>query len=123
MIINEIKQYYLHNPQYAKQGLPRLHHNLIVCLQLHGNNDRYVGRAPLQPNFQDESALFCALGWYKNVEMIRQFGKARSDVKLGIPDYIAPYSTSVNNSSTQASRTTTTQVPQGHTHRLILLME
>jgi hypothetical protein len=74
MIINEIKQYYLHNPQYAKQGLPRPHHNLIVYLHLHGNNDRYVGRAPLQPNFQDESALFCALGWYTNVEMIRQFG-------------------------------------------------
>jgi hypothetical protein len=86
MIINEIKQYYLRNRQYAKQGLPRPHHNFIVYLHLHGNNDRYVGRAPLQPNFQDESALFCALGWYKSVEMMRQFGKARSDVKLGIPN-------------------------------------
>jgi hypothetical protein len=86
MIINEIKQYYLRNPMYAKPGLPRPHHNLIMYLHLHGNNDRYVGRAPLQPNFQDESALFCALGWYKNVDMIRQFGKARSDVKLRIPD-------------------------------------
>jgi hypothetical protein len=57
-----------------------------VYLHLHGNNDRYGGRAPLQPNFQDQSALFCALGWYKNVDIIRQFGKARSDVKLGIPD-------------------------------------
>jgi uncharacterized protein YecE (DUF72 family) len=39
--------YYLRNPQYAKQGLPRPHNNLIVYLRLHGNNDRYLGRAPL----------------------------------------------------------------------------
>jgi hypothetical protein len=29
-IIHEVKQYYLHNPQYTKQGLPKPHQNLLV---------------------------------------------------------------------------------------------
>ena len=34
--------------------------------------------------FRDEAALFCALGWYvRGNETLRQFAKARIDVRLG----------------------------------------
>jgi hypothetical protein len=55
-----------------------------VYIHLQSNSDHYPRHAPLQPNFRDEGALFCALGWNVTTnETLRQFGKARTDVKLG----------------------------------------
>jgi hypothetical protein len=69
--------------------MPQPHHNLLVYIHLHSNSDHYPGNAPLQPNFRDEGALFCALGWYVTTnETLRQSGKARTDVKLGIPHLV-----------------------------------
>jgi hypothetical protein len=60
-----------------------------VYIHLHSNSDHYPGHAPLQPNFRDEGALFCALGRYVTTnETLRQFGKARTDVKLGTPQLV-----------------------------------
>jgi hypothetical protein len=69
--------------------VPQPHHNLLVYIHLHSNSDHYPGNAPLQPNFRDEGALFCALGWYvTRNETLRQFGKARTDVNLGTPQLV-----------------------------------
>ena len=57
---------------------------LLVYLHLHSDADNYAGNERGQPPFRDEAALFCALGWYVHInETLRQFGKARDDVKLG----------------------------------------
>ena len=57
---------------------------LLVYLHLHSDADTYAGNERSQPSFRDESALFCALGWYVHTnETLRQFDKARDDVKLG----------------------------------------
>ena len=57
---------------------------LLVYLHLHSDADNYAGRERGQPPFRHEAALFCALGWYVHSnETLRQFGKARNDVKLG----------------------------------------
>jgi hypothetical protein len=69
--------------------VPQPHHNLLVYIHLHSSSDHYPGNAPLQPNFRDEGALFCALGWYvTRNETLRQFCKARTDVKLGTPQHV-----------------------------------
>jgi hypothetical protein len=57
---------------------------LLVYLHLHSYSDNYAGNARNQPAFRDEAALFCALGWYvRGNETLRQFAKARIDVRLG----------------------------------------
>ena len=57
---------------------------LLVYLHLHSDADNYAGRERSQPPFRHGAALFCALGWYVHTnETLRQFGKARIDVRLG----------------------------------------
>ena len=89
-IKQHIDEYYRTYPHLASPNVPQPHQNLLVYIHLHSNSDHYPGHAPLQPNFRDEGALFCALGWYVTTtnETLRQFGKARTDVKLGTPQLI-----------------------------------
>ena len=88
-IKQHIDEYYSAYPHYASSNLPQPHHNLLVYIHLHSNSDHYPGHAPLQPRFSDEGALFCALGWYvTRNETLRQFGKARNDVKIGTPQLV-----------------------------------
>jgi hypothetical protein len=88
-IKQHIDEYYSAYPHYASPNVPQPHHNLLVYIHLHSNSDHYPGNAPLQPNFRDEGALFCALGWYVTTnETLRQFGKARTDVKIGTPQLL-----------------------------------
>jgi hypothetical protein len=83
-IFKHIRDYYSQNPEWATPRLPTPCQNLLVYIHLHSNSDHYPGQALLQPNFRDEGALFCALGWYVTTnETLRQFSKARNDVKLG----------------------------------------
>ena len=83
-ITKHINDYYSANPDLAVPRQPTPCQNLLVYVHLHSNSDHYPGQAPLQPNFRDEAALFCALGWYVTTnETLRQFSKDRSDVKLG----------------------------------------
>ena len=83
-IFKHIRDYYSQNPEWATPRLPTPCQNLLVYVHLHSNSDHYPGQAPLQPIFSDEGALFCALGWYVTTnETLRQFSKARNDVKLG----------------------------------------
>jgi hypothetical protein len=86
IIIPEIKTYHMHNPVLARSGLPKPHQNLLEYLHLYGNSDQFPGSAPLQPDFRDEGVLFCALGWYMGIEIIRQFSKTRNDIKLANGD-------------------------------------
>jgi hypothetical protein len=88
-IKQHIDEYYSAYPHYASPNVPQPHHNLLVYIHLHSNSDHYPGNAPLQPDFRDEGALFCALGWYVTTnETLRQFGKARTDVKIGTPQLL-----------------------------------
>ena len=83
-IMKHIRDYYSTNTELATPRLPTPCQNLLVYIHLYSNSDHFPGQAPLQPNFHDEGALFCALGWYVTTnEIHRQFSKARSDVKLG----------------------------------------
>jgi hypothetical protein len=76
--------YYRRNPNYANTSMPKPHQNLTVYLHLHSDSDNFPGRAPPQPAFRDEGALFCALGWHVSTsETLKQFRKARHDVKMG----------------------------------------
>jgi hypothetical protein len=88
-IIQHIDEYYSAYPHLASPNVPQSHHNLLVYIHLHSYSDHYPGNAPLQPNFRDEGALFCALGWYVTTnESLRQFVKARTEVKLGTPQLV-----------------------------------
>jgi hypothetical protein len=88
-IKQHIDEYYSAYPHYASSNLRQPHQNLLVYIHLHSNSDHYPRHAPLQPTFSDEGALFCALGWYvTRNEILRQFGKARTDVKIGTPQLI-----------------------------------
>jgi hypothetical protein len=57
-----------------------------LCVGINRNSDRFPGNTPLQSDFRDVNALFCALGWYMGIELIRQCGKARNDIKLANSD-------------------------------------
>ena len=83
--MKHIRNYYRENTDLAAPRLPTPCENLLVYIHLHSNSDHYPGHAPPKPNFQDEGALFCTLGWYVTTnEALRQCSKGRSDVvKLG----------------------------------------
>jgi hypothetical protein len=88
-IKQNIDEYYNAYPHLASPYVRQPHQNLLAYIHLKSSSDHYPGNAPLQPNFRDEGALFCAVGWYVTTnETLRQFGKARTDVKLGTPQLV-----------------------------------
>ena len=81
VIIDTVEAYYVDNGQVSDSPATD---SLLVYLHLHSYSDNYSGNVRNQPAFRDEAALFCALGWYvRGNETLRQFSKARIDVRLG----------------------------------------
>jgi hypothetical protein len=81
IILLRIASYYGENGNVSDLTVDSM---LLVYLHLHSDADNYAGNDRSQPSFRDESALFCSLGWYVHTnETLRQFSKARDDVKLG----------------------------------------
>lgn len=81
LIIDTVQAYYVDNGHIGDSPATG---NLLVYRHLLSDADNFSRNGSMQPAFRGEPALFVALGWYvRTNETLRQFGKARIDVKLG----------------------------------------